>query len=126
MESTGYFASRNHLDTPIQKYTLPLLNPELDRGTHFTGRIGKESLAQEFAEFHPLARLLLQIILIAAAAGLCGFLFRRIGQPSVSGEMAAGIALGPLLLGFFWQAAYQVPFRARFPIKLNSYSARSV
>jgi Kef-type K+ transport system membrane component KefB len=47
----------------------------------------------------PLARLLLQILLILLASRLLGALARRLGQPFVIGEMAAGIALGPSLLG---------------------------
>jgi Kef-type K+ transport system membrane component KefB len=48
---------------------------------------------------HPLPRLLLQLIVIVAAARLLGALFRRMGQPPVIGEIVAGIALGPSLLG---------------------------
>jgi len=47
----------------------------------------------------PLSILLLQIIVIITAAKICGSIFRRIGQPPVMGEMVAGIALGPSLLG---------------------------
>ncbi len=47
----------------------------------------------------PLSILLLQIIVIIIAARLFGALFRRIGQPPVMGEMIAGIALGPSVLG---------------------------
>jgi Kef-type K+ transport system membrane component KefB len=46
-------------------------------------------------------QLLLQIVLILAAARLCGRLLRLIGQPQVVGEMFAGILLGPSLLGQF-------------------------
>ena len=58
-------------------------------------------LAQGFYENlrHPLSVLLLQVIVILAAARLAGALFRAIGQPAVIGEMAAGIVLGPSLLG---------------------------
>jgi Kef-type K+ transport system membrane component KefB len=48
---------------------------------------------------HPLPRLLLQLIVIVAAARLFGAFFRRLGQPPVIGEIVAGIALGPSLLG---------------------------
>jgi Kef-type K+ transport system membrane component KefB len=48
----------------------------------------------------PFAVLLLQIIVIVAFARLVGALFRRLGQPSVIGEMLAGILLGPSLLGW--------------------------
>lgn len=43
----------------------------------------------------PLAMLLLQIIVIIGFARLFGFLFKKIGQPIVIGEIVAGIVLGP-------------------------------
>lgn len=48
---------------------------------------------------HPLAILLAQIIAIILAARLFGWLSKKIGQPSVIGEIIAGIVLGPSLLG---------------------------
>ena len=48
---------------------------------------------------HPLSRLILQILVIVAAARLFGAAVRYFGQPPVIGEIAAGIALGPSLLG---------------------------
>lgn len=51
---------------------------------------------------HPLAVLLLQIITIILVARLFGWLFRKVGQPSVMGEIVAGIALGPSLLGLYF------------------------
>ncbi len=47
----------------------------------------------------PFPLLLCQLAVIIAAAGLLGSLGRKLGQPSVIGEMAAGIILGPTLLG---------------------------
>jgi Kef-type K+ transport system membrane component KefB len=47
-----------------------------------------------------LPTLLMQIAVIILAARVTGYLFRRIGQPQVVGEMAAGIILGPSLLGW--------------------------
>ena len=47
-----------------------------------------------------LLTLLLQIAVIVASARLMGWLFRRLHQPQVVGEMAAGILLGPSLLGW--------------------------
>lgn len=44
--------------------------------------------------------LLLQICAIALTAQLAGIVFRKLGQPKVVGEMAAGIALGPSLFGW--------------------------
>lgn len=51
---------------------------------------------------HPLAILLLQIITIIAAARLFGFFCKKIGQPSVVGEIAAGIFLGPSFIGYYF------------------------
>ena len=47
----------------------------------------------------PVSILLLQIIVIIVVAKLFAAVFRRIGQPPVMGEMVAGIALGPSVLG---------------------------
>ncbi|WP_031527946.1 cation:proton antiporter [Dyadobacter crusticola] len=51
---------------------------------------------------HPLATLLLQIITIIVAARVFGWICKMIGQPTVIGEIAAGIFLGPSLLGMFY------------------------
>lgn len=47
----------------------------------------------------PLAIFILQLIVIIIAARVFAYLFRRIGQPAVMGEIIAGIALGPSLMG---------------------------
>ena len=47
-----------------------------------------------------LFHLVLQIAVILVAARLVGFLFQKIHQPQVMGEMVAGILLGPSLLGW--------------------------
>jgi Kef-type K+ transport system membrane component KefB len=48
---------------------------------------------------HPLGHLFVQLLAIIAASRMMGKLFTRFGQPAVVGEMAAGILLGPSLLG---------------------------
>ncbi|MBC7605626.1 MAG: cation:proton antiporter [Burkholderiales bacterium] len=53
---------------------------------------------------HPLAILLAQIITIIIVARFFGWMFRKIGQPSVIGEIIAGIVLGPSLLGMYFPA----------------------
>ena len=50
---------------------------------------------------HPLAILLFQIITIVFVARIFGWIFRKIGQPSVIGEIIAGIVLGPSLFGLY-------------------------
>jgi len=49
----------------------------------------------------PLAVLLLQIIVIIFFARLFGYLFKKIKQPAVIGEIVAGIVLGPSILGLY-------------------------
>jgi Kef-type K+ transport system membrane component KefB len=57
----------------------------------------KDTITQNVT--HPLAILLLQIITIIFTARTFGFLFNKIGQPTVIGEVVAGIFLGPSILG---------------------------
>jgi Kef-type K+ transport system membrane component KefB len=50
----------------------------------------------------PLSILLLQVIVILGVSRLASSLFHKISQPSVIGEMIAGIILGPSLLGMLF------------------------
>ena len=43
--------------------------------------------------------LLLQLVVILTTARICGWVLRYLGQPSVVGEMAAGLMLGPAVMG---------------------------
>lgn len=52
--------------------------------------------------FHPLAILILQIITIIFISRLFGALFHKISQPTVIGEIIAGIVLGPSVVGLFF------------------------
>ncbi|OYD07712.1 cation:proton antiporter [Paludifilum halophilum] len=52
--------------------------------------------AEKLEEFH----FLLELVLILVAVKLAGHLSRKIGQPSVFGELLVGIVLGPALLGW--------------------------
>lgn len=51
---------------------------------------------------HPLATLLAQIVTIIIVARIFGWICKLIGQPTVIGEIAAGIFLGPSVLGMFY------------------------
>ena len=70
----------------------------------------------------PLSLLLLQMVVIIAAARLLGRVFQRIGQPAVIGEIFAGILLGPSLLGLLWPEAlaFLFPPAALAPLQLLS------
>src|SRR5438552_3571999 len=64
-------------------------------------RLGTESL---------LLPILVQLIVIIAAARLFGALARRVGQPSVVGEIVAGLVLGPSLFGWLFPQTFQAVF----------------
>ncbi|MBC7977414.1 MAG: cation:proton antiporter, partial [Myxococcales bacterium] len=51
------------------------------------------------APTHRLIHVLLALVVIVVLARVLGMVFRRLGQPPVIGEVIAGIALGPSLLG---------------------------
>lgn len=60
----------------------------------------------------PSAMLLLQIISILVVSRFFGYLFAKIGQPTVIGEILAGIVLGPSLLGYYYPEAFNFLFAA--------------
>jgi len=53
-----------------------------------------------------LLRVIIQLAVIIAAARISGSLFKRIGQPAVCGEIAAGLLLGPTFFGKVFPAAF--------------------
>lgn len=80
----------------------------LELGKKIIPPVSKNSHWGEFLEsmshniHHPLAILLAQIITILFFARIFGWLFKRIGQPTVIGEIIAGILLGPSLIGMYF------------------------
>lgn len=62
---------------------------------------------------HPLALLLAQIITIILAARIFGWICKKIGQPTVIGEIAAGIILGPSLFGMYFAGFSDALFPAK-------------
>ena len=73
------------------------LRPVIENG-HWNDFVDSMSLNLH----HPLAILLAQIVTIIIVARFFGWVFRKIGQPSVIGEIIAGIVLGPSLLGLYF------------------------
>jgi len=61
---------------------------------------------------HTFAFVILDIAVIIVVARLFGRLARKLNQPAVIGEVVAGIALGPSLLGRVWPEAASVLFPA--------------
>src|SRR5262245_42729814 len=60
----------------------------------------------------PLAILIVQLLVIILAAQLLGSVSGLVRQPAVVGEIAAGLLLGPSLLGHLWPAGYAALFPA--------------
>ncbi len=73
-----------------------------------------------------LGRLVLQLVVILTATRLFGMGAKAIGQPAVIGEMLAGIALGPSLLGTLAPALSTQLFPASSLTVLNGLSQLGV
>lgn len=80
----------------------------LEIGRKIISPTSKNTRWNEFLEslltniHHPLAILLVQIITIIIVARFFGWIFKKIGQPSVIGEIIAGIFLGPSVVGLYF------------------------
>ncbi|MDR1344225.1 MAG: cation:proton antiporter [Tannerellaceae bacterium] len=70
----------------------------------------------------PIAILLLQIIAILLTCRLFGWLFMKIGQPTVIGEILAGIVLGPSVMGHFAPEVSGFLFREESLANINILS----
>jgi Kef-type K+ transport system membrane component KefB len=57
-----------------------------------------------------LLKVILQLTIIMVVARIFATVFRRLGQTAVCGEMAAGLVLGPSLLGKFFPHLFQRVF----------------
>lgn len=69
-------------------------------GNHSSWNDFIDSMKHNFQD--PLAILLAQIVTIILVARLFGWIFKKIGQPTVIGEIIAGIVLGPSLVGMYF------------------------
>lgn len=79
-----------------------------------------ENLLESFAS--PFAILLIQIIVVLIVARFLGFVFKKIGQPSVIGEILAGIILGPSLVGYYFPDFFNFLFPQHSLDNLNTIS----
>lgn len=78
------------------------------------------SLVENFG--HPLSLLLIQIIVIVLLSRLLASQMSKIGQPTVIGEIAAGILLGPSVLGYLFPDVSQFIFAPDSLSNLNFLS----
>lgn len=88
----------------------------IDAELHRTGAIGSVKNFELFKNLtfqniiEPSAMILLQITAILLVSRLFSAVFAKINQPTVIGEILAGIVLGPSLLGLFFPDAYNFLF----------------
>jgi Kef-type K+ transport system membrane component KefB/nucleotide-binding universal stress UspA family protein len=71
---------------------------------------------------HSLAMLLLQIASIIAVARGFAYVFTRLGQPSVIGEIVAGIVLGPSVVGYWFPETFDFLFPSGSLVNLQFMS----
>lgn len=89
-------------------YWIVILGSNKEVGKDIPVQVNGASYFQQFMEsfvqnlHHPLAILLLQIVVIILVARIFGWICKKIGQPTVIGEIVAGIVLGPSLLGLYF------------------------
>ncbi len=97
-------------------YWMVLLGAKLEQGRNIIKPDGDKSPWLEFVDSivenlqHPLALLLVQIVSIIFVAHIFGWICRKIGQPTVVGEMIAGIVLGPSLVGMYFPDFFNTLF----------------
>ncbi len=89
-------------------YWIVRAGKSLEQGRHIVIPSSGKSQWMEFINAlslnltHPLAILLVQIVTIILASRLLGWVCKKIGQPTVIGEIAAGILLGPSFVGMYF------------------------
>lgn len=89
-------------------YWTVLLGAKLEQGRNIVIPETGKSQWQNFIDSlvhnleHPLAILLAQIVTIIFVARFFGWICKKIGQPTVIGEIIAGIVLGPSLIGLYF------------------------
>ena len=100
-------------------YWIILIGGKLEQGRDIVISKSDKSQWHEFVDAflhnlqHPLAILLAQVVTIILVARIFGWICTRIGQPTVVGEMIAGIVLGPSLVGMYFPEFSAVLFPAQ-------------
>lgn len=89
----------------VLMYWILCVGKHLEDGRGIIVNSSEKNALQEFSDSllgnlnHSIGLLLLQIITIIIVARAFGWIFKKMGQPMVIGEILAGIVLGPSLLG---------------------------
>ncbi|MFI5152208.1 MAG: cation:proton antiporter [Chitinophagales bacterium] len=102
-----FVATRGHTLQPPSRVGNSTIH-EISGSEKTSGQQIRDVLHQNIR--HSLPILLLQFIVIILFARCFGFLFKKMGQPAVIGEIAAGIFLGPSVLGWLFPGVAQFLF----------------
>lgn len=100
-------------------YWIVVMGTDLEAGRNIVAHGADKGHWEEFMQAlvhnleHPLALLLMQIITIIVVARIFGWICKKIGQPTVIGEIIAGILLGPSLLGLHFPEVSAALFPAK-------------
>ncbi|MEG0695948.1 MAG: cation:proton antiporter, partial [Algoriella sp.] len=92
----------------LMMYFIVTQAEEMEAGKHVLKIAGESNYFNDFLNsivhniHHPLAILLAQIVTIIFTARVFGWIFNKIGQPTVIGEIIAGIFLGPSFIGMYF------------------------
>jgi Kef-type K+ transport system membrane component KefB len=78
--------------------------------TSSVGAAGAAPFGSADALRRPLALLIIQLLVIVLATQAVGSLATMVGQPAVIGEIAAGLLLGPSLVGQIWPTGFAFLF----------------
>ena len=103
----------------IMMYWIVLIGAGLEKDRNIIIHQSDNNQWQEFIAAmqhnlqHPLAILLAQIVTIIVIARLLGWVCKKIGQPTVIGEITAGIILGPSLIGMYFPEFSEALFPAK-------------
>lgn len=106
-KNSFFYISVIGASTALMYWTV-LLGAKLEQGRNIVITETGKSQWQNFIDSlvhnleHPLAILLAQIVTIIFVARFFGWVCKKIGQPTVIGEIIAGIVLGPSLIGMYF------------------------
>lgn len=99
-------------------YWIVVMGADLQEGRNISAPSGEVDHWSDFVTSllhtlqEPFTILLMQIITIIIAARIVGWICGKIGQPTVVGEVIAGIILGPSLIGMYFPEFSSVIFPA--------------
>src|SRR5580698_338283 len=107
----------------LLRYAQARVKHELDSFSAPQGHRGMPHLAA-----HDIMHMFIALAVLLGAAKLTGELMQKLDQPSVLGEIMAGILLGPTLLGHFKPELYAFifPSTGNLPIALETVTTLGV